>query len=58
MSYQSTATRETSYKGDTNLKSPQALPFEFGLRRRAINYLVKRQANDELDPAVGNYSTD
>lgn len=61
MTYQTnSAVRETvnTRFGNETGQSPQALPFQFGLRRRAMNYLVKRQANEEMDPAVGTHSTD
>ena len=61
MTYQAnTAVRETATQrfGTEGGPSPQALPFQFGLRRRAMNYLVKRQTNEEVDPAVGVHSTD
>ena len=60
MSY--TTTSVQTRKEATKTRSPEgsapstAMPFVFGLRRRAIKQIERLR--DEIDPAVGSYSTD
>lgn len=46
----------TARSNNDAASASQALPFVFGLRRRALKQIER--VRDEVDPAVGSYATD
>lgn len=58
MTYQTNTALAADANTQTETNTNTALPFQFGLRRRALSHIEQRRRADEIDVAVGSNATD